>query len=741
MPEAISDGDGFGSALAPLGDLDGNGVQDLAVGAPGDDRSGASRGATWLLYRAANGDLDKRIPLRPARNFASLPGAGGELSGRALARLGDLDGDGTLELASGSRPFLGYAHEVVWLLSVDGEGHVSRRLQYENPAAELFTGFGASLALAGDIDNDGNTDLVVGAPLDDDGGFPESGAIWMLGLDSDGAVASTQKISATSGGFGGFLANDQFGSSVAALGDVNGDGVTDLAVGAPRDNDASNDSGAVWILFLNPDRTVASQQKISPLAGGLGSISDLRFGSALAPLGDVNSDGTPDVAVGASAGSSGGALFVLFLNPDGTVQSKVRHASAFGAVNGDELGSSLAALGDWDQDGRPDLAIGAASRDGEPTNPDFTSVSDALAAAGPGDTVLVRGGSYALSAGTTIQARSLTVQAANPGNVALLGELTVRDLGVNQTVQLAGFGVSSFGGNGLALRLLDNAGRVWMDEIGILGFVNTTNPMVSVSNCASVVLDRSRINLINTQASAIPPGAALAVSGGSRLHAYDCSFLGGSGLSYSCGFGQTCYQPGGDAITSSSTTDFLYLSGCSVSGGSGISGQSAGGDGLQAAGVVKALDCTFTGGAGAPSGSATLGNVEFLSGEHLSLWVNNPTRESEATLFSMDGPPGALVWLQFSLQQSPRYRPLLQGSDLLGSQRFLHILGALDADGRLESVQHLGAVPPAFDALRIFAQASYVLPVAANSALKTSTVPRSIQLGAGALVQRLAPGF
>jgi hypothetical protein len=123
------------------------------------------------------------------------------------------------------------------------------------------------------------------------------------------------------------------------------------------------------------------------------------------------------------------------------------------------------------------------------------------------------------------------------------------------------------------------------------------------------------------------------------------------------------------------------------------------------------------------------------------MFVNNPTRASEATLFTLDGPPGALAWVFFSLQTDVRYRPLHQGTDLLGSGRFLSIVGVLDAQGRLESVQHLGELPPGYDILRLYAQAQYVLPAAANFPLKASAVPRRVQLGAGAVVQRLSLGF
>src|SRR5688572_21368590 len=88
LPDPVSDFDAFGSALAPLGDLDGNGTPDLAVGAPGDDRAGVDRGAMWILFRDSDGSLTSRLALRPGRNVFAPP-EDARSFGRSLAALGD----------------------------------------------------------------------------------------------------------------------------------------------------------------------------------------------------------------------------------------------------------------------------------------------------------------------------------------------------------------------------------------------------------------------------------------------------------------------------------------------------------------------------------------------------------------------------------------------------------------------------------------------------------------------------
>ena len=382
----LDDNDKFGSALAIPGDINNDGVPDLVVGASDDDDGGTNRGALWVLFLDAGGRAQSYNRITDTIGGLSARIEEGDTFGQSVTAIGDLDGDGVTDLAVGAEndDDGGENYGAVWILFMNQDGTVKTHRKI-SALESTFTGaqelldeddkLGFSITNLNDLDKDGVEDIAVGAIFDDDGGG-NSGAIWIFLLNRDGSIKSYQKISAEEGGFTGMLEEGyQFGHSVTSPGDLDGDDISDLVVGSPKDNDGGSNTGAVWFLFLNEDGTVKDHVKLSNLENAPEDFelsTNDEFGLSVEAIGDINDDGFQDIAVGAigddSGGIDGGGVWLLFLGENATVQS-------FKKIGGgeigfdveldqrDQFGSSIAALGDVNNDGIEDIAIGVEGDD------------------------------------------------------------------------------------------------------------------------------------------------------------------------------------------------------------------------------------------------------------------------------------------------------------------------------------------------------------------------------------------
>lgn len=379
----LDPGDRFGRACVGIGDLDGDGIPDAVVGARSDDDGGVDAGAFYVLFLRRDGTA--RTFQKVSALTGGLPAGlldAGDFFGYSVASVGDVDGDGVQDLVVGA-PMDddgGANTGAAYVINLFTDGTVKSVSKISNLGGGLngmlsaADRFGEAAGALGDFDGDGIPDVVMGAPGDDDGGNSR-GAIWVLLLNAQGTAHTVAKISSTSGGFGTGLANgDSFGGRHAiAIGDLDGDGRSELGVGAFNDNGIGGfHRGALWILSLSAGLQVTSKQKIGEQQGGFtGALDDDDlFGMTVAPVGDVDRDGVPDIVVGSNKDDDGGqdkgALFFLLLNSDGSVKAERKFSDIVGSFPlplrlGERFGRALGLVGDLRGDGTTTIIVGAGA--------------------------------------------------------------------------------------------------------------------------------------------------------------------------------------------------------------------------------------------------------------------------------------------------------------------------------------------------------------------------------------------
>jgi len=328
-----------------VGDVNGDGIEDLLIGSPFDDDAGNSSGAVHVVHMPVSGyfDLDD--------SDAKIIGEDeGDNVGYSAASAGDVNGDGLDDILVGSSDayIVGHRSGVAYFLYSPVLGTVSAssadaKLTGEN--AWDYAGHG--LASAGDVNADGFGDVLISAPGED------NGVVYVFyGPD----ITGTGTLSMADASLLGAGSNDSAGKSVASAGDVDGDGIDDIIVGAT----GAGSGGAAYLVYSEPVGASSLAQADATFEGVNSGDS---AGYAVASAGDVNDDGYDDVLVGAyfedTGGERAGAAYLLHGPKYGTMSLADADSTFYGEQAYDYAGSSVSSAGDVNGDGYDDVLVGA----------------------------------------------------------------------------------------------------------------------------------------------------------------------------------------------------------------------------------------------------------------------------------------------------------------------------------------------------------------------------------------------
>jgi hypothetical protein len=344
-----NDADRFGESVVGAGDVNGDGYADVIIGA---GEVGANEGRAYV-YRGGSGGL------AADPNWTNDGESNNSYFGFSVAGAGDVNGDGYADIVVGA---IGFSSDTGKAYAYYGMGDIpSDADQWGEEGISTGDQFGFSLASAGDVNGDGYADVIIGAQ-----GFNSSqGRVYVyLGAASGLPAFPLWHADGENG-------NDWFGGSVAAAGDVNGDGYADIIVGARGYDDGANgEAGKAYLYYggatdLNDDPWEA-----------VGEAGNSEFGSKVAGAGDVNGDGYADILVSAPRYDNyRGKVYVYYGSAEGLSATVDRELT--GAARNEHFGYSVAGAGDLNGDGYADVVVGGYGYPGSDSGGDNKGIARA----------------------------------------------------------------------------------------------------------------------------------------------------------------------------------------------------------------------------------------------------------------------------------------------------------------------------------------------------------------------------
>ena len=320
-------GDEFGYSVSGAGDVNGDGFQDVIVGAPFNDAIGPNAGRAYIYFGGVNFNSSPDV---------ILSGGTGFQLGYSVSTAGDVNSDGYDDVIVGLPAYSTNTGRAYIYL---GGSNMNSGVDLVLSGETTNNNFGTSVSDAGDVNGDGFADVIAGAPNN----ASNTGEAYIYFGGS--VLNNTVDVTLNQG-----LANNLFGISVSKAGDFNGDGFGDVIVGA---SGYSTNVGRAYIYYGGSSMDLTADNIT------FGFLSNEFYGYSVSDAGDFNGDGYSDVVIGGYGHSANlGRAYVLFggASPNTTVD-----AVFTGQNSGDELGKSVSSAGDVNGDGYDDVIVGASN--------------------------------------------------------------------------------------------------------------------------------------------------------------------------------------------------------------------------------------------------------------------------------------------------------------------------------------------------------------------------------------------
>ena len=379
----------LGTVVSTAGDVDGDGYADVVIGAPGYDISNTATltdaGRAYIHYGSSTGLVTGTV------SWTADGDQAGARLGAAASTAGDVNGDGRADVVIGAPGYdvvgtvnltdVGRAYVYYGGSTTSKAAPTSRSPDWTATGGQENAHFGAAVSIAGDVNSDGYADIVVGAPDYDDIQPDEGAAFVYQGGPTGLATVPAWSAHPTD------QENAHFGVAVSTAGDVDGDGHSDLAIGASGYDNQQTDEGGAFVYYGHPSGLAAT-----PTWSAAGQQDGALAGWSVAAAGDVNGDGYADIIIGAPQYDRGqteeGAAFLYTGGPDGPTTSPAWIGESDQAWAW--FGQAVAGAGDVNNDGYADIIVGAPRYDGEQIDDGKAFVyhgSPAGLTAGPADWV------------------------------------------------------------------------------------------------------------------------------------------------------------------------------------------------------------------------------------------------------------------------------------------------------------------------------------------------------------------